>query len=327
MTMNDKDEDKGGWVEIDLDELADAQQDADSDADDEEDDSEDEQEEVQTRKAQKEDEESPERKSRAQERIRQLVAARKQAEEEAAKYRQELETVKTGTNAVRKQSLTAQENLIDQQLESVKVALKRAIEDGDVESQLALSEKMQDLKVDKRILSAQANKIQDTSDVEDKKTNTTTTTARRVTNEDIPEEMKYWIAENKWFLNPETREERKKQRLVMQIGDDLVKDGYTEYEPDFYDELEKRLKKSFAKSGEDDVVLDKETTSSSTRRTSKPAVQVSGASRAPVTNRKTGRVALTPEERQIARRLNLSEQEYALNKVKREKSDNGWTTI
>lgn len=312
MTMNNE-TDETKWVTIDLGELADAEDEAEAGQEDESED--DEQDESDVKADSKQE---VERKSRAQDRIRQLVAAKKAADDEKEKLRAELEELRANSMSVRKQSLTSQESLIEQQIETTKRELKRAIEDGDVEAQLTHSEKLADLKVDKRIVSAQANKIPEKQE---------TQTRTQTRNEDIPEEMHYWIQENEWFLKPQTREERKKQRLVVELGAELVKDGYSEHDPEFYDELEARLQKSFAKSGSDDVVLNKETDSSSARKTSKPAVQVSGASRAPVTTRRNGKVALTPEERTIARRLNLSENDYALSKVKKEKSDNGWTTI
>lgn len=276
------------------------------------------------------------RKSRAQERIRKLV---KERNDDRTRYQLELQKMQERLNAVeetsfktQKESVTSQNTLIDQQINSVKAQLKRATEDADHEAVVDLTERLADLKVDKRIIDAQAKKLPEK--VEKK----VEVQQRQPSQEDVmsqlPDEMRYYIEDNPWVLNPETREERRKVAAIRQLSNELVNDGYSEAEPDFYDELDKRLAKKFGKSTSDDVEYNERDESSDSRRTDvkeKEVVRkqphISGASRSPSSSKNRGRVHLSREERDTARKLNLSEEQYARSKRRSEESNGGWTTI
>lgn len=321
----DKDDDTN-WVTIDLDEDHDGMEDVENDDvendedDSDEDDSEDEK---------KQDKEGG-RKSRAQDRIRQLVAERKALEEaknkEIEELRKQMEQFQNSESSSKKEALENQKSLIDNQVEMIKDGLKRAYEDGDHEKILELQDQLSDLKLNQKIIANQQQKL----NIAKPKTEEKQTEAKQTETQkqiQMPDEMQYWLEENPWALKPETREDRKKVRAVRRLSAELYEEGYDETSPEFYEELDKALEKEFGKSGQDDVEYDEDTTKGrpSSEDVKKRKGPVSGNSRTPA--RRRDRVYVSPEEKAIAKRLNIPEDRYALRKKKREAENSGWTTI
>jgi hypothetical protein len=186
---------------------------------------------------------------------------------------------------------------------------------------------MQDLKVDKRIVDAQINNVPEPVQQQQQ---------QQQQQVQLPEEMRFWVAENEWALNPTNRDERKKVQALRKISTELIEDGYSEQDIEFYEELDDRLEKSFGEQGSDGVQLDEdqlEEDTPSSRKTlntagkSKKQSPVSGSSRTP--SSKKGTVQLTRDEKKIARRLGVTEERYALRKMAMNKSgeESGWTVI
>lgn len=272
------------------------------------------------------------RKSRAQERIRQLVAEKKKAEEEMMKLKSEMESFKKSSLQSQKESVSAQKNAITNQITDLEQRLVRAIEDDDAATQAKLYREMNQLEVDRRVLEAQENKYssQVTQDEDP-------TQQQQQQQLDLPEEMVYWLEENPWVTNPVSRDDRKRIMAAREIGRELLQDGYLESEPEYYEELDARLEKRFGSLDEDDVeyeMKDKKQSSSqdvnrrsnNRRKTSSKKQAVSGrASSAPASRK--GKITLTPQDREMARSLNISEERYALRKKQYESKDSGWINI
>jgi len=322
MSEDNKIEDEDGqWVTFDLDADLSEEEETEEVIEDQTED----EDEVQEEETEVVEDKKEKRKSRAQERIRQLVQEKKDLEAKLRQEQEEKDKISKETSVTKKESLSSQERMIDSSIENTRRELRRAIEDGDVELQLELNDKLQDLKVDKRIVSAQASKFKDVD--EDKKENT----QKQPQQIQIPEEMQYWLEENTWAINPTSREERKKIALVREISNELIKEGYAETEADFYEELDDQLKKRFGKSGKDGVESKEDKDSSSrtenAQQDSKKSATVSGSSKTPASRK--GKVVLTPEERRMAKRLGVPEDRYARQKQLRETkmSTGGWVEV
>jgi len=321
MNANDGGEDNGGWIEIDLDGLDDYSEDkkatakaqADEDEDDlviVEDDADDED----------EDEKPTQRKSRAQDRIQQLVAKEKETARELAEWKAKAAALEEQSFNKQKEFAETHKASIANQITSVKASLRRAREDDDLDAVMDLEEKLDNLRLDQRVVAAQASKVAPPAakakdEPEDKQTEAT-----------LPEEMRYWLEDNSWALKPKTDEDRKKVRAIRRLSKELLEEGYNEAESDFYSEIDSRLEKLFASEGGDGVKYkNKDTDSSSTDAKGRTKSPVSTSSRTPASRRT--RVNLSPEERSIADKLNMDPKRYALRKQAREESKGDWTVI
>lgn len=268
-----------------------------------------------------------ERKSRAQERIHQLIKEREEAKAEAKRLREEMREAKTATISTKKESVKSQLTSIDGQLDATKKAFKAALEEQDTDSVLELQSKLNRLEMDKRILEAQEAKLETPQESEPEQEQ-----------ESIPQEMKYWLEDNKWALEPSNREERKKVRFIRKASNELIEDGYLPTEPDFYDELDERLEKAFGTQTEDVLEYEEEDKSSSTARTENTAQQqkarkspVAGATGvAPVSSSKKVPKP-TAADIETAKKLNLDVQAYMKRKLayeaKRKNEESGWVNV
>lgn len=326
----DNEEFESSWKTVDLDNLDNDQEDQDDQDNDNQDDQDDQDDDDQdgNQEAKQEDKKENVRKSRAKDRINQLVKEKneeKRIREELEARVAELENTHVST---KKEGLKSQINLIDSNIEAVKRDLRRATEDGDTESILDLQDKLSDLKLDRRVAEAQESKLS----VPKKAPEQQQSQQQQV---DLPDEMKYWLQDNEWAVRPSNREERKKVMTVKKIAAELVQDGYSEFEPDFYDELDARLEKSFGKSDKDVLEYEQKDDNSSgqteNRQRQRKQSPVSGSSGAAPASGSKRTPKPTEEDRQIARRLNLDINQYMKSKARYEqtqKEDNvGWVNV
>jgi hypothetical protein len=222
-------------------------------------------------------------------------------------------------------------DLLGNQIAALKGNLRAAIEDGDIDKQIELNAQMADLNVDLRVTEAKLDKASRNVQQE-----TSQNTATQQSMPDLPQEMQYFIEENPWVVQPENREDRKKIMFLREATQDLLKDGYSEFDADFYEELEAMLEEKFGQTDGDDVEYETEDNTSSSKQTLKakknkkntrkrPKSSVSGASTPPTS--KKNKVTLTRDERALARRMNLTDEQYAKRKRNKINSEGGWTTI
>jgi hypothetical protein len=269
------------------------------------------------------------RKSRAQERIRQLVAEKKEAQAKADALAAEYAEFKKNSNSTNKSNLEARKELVTNQVDAAKLNLKRAIEDGDVDAQVNYNANLQQLYLDQRVIEAQVSRVP--AEVEQKEEQPAKQANAPLDLSVLPDEMQYWLEDNEWAITPTNREERRKVTALREISDELIKDGYLESDGEFYDELDERMSKKFGKSEDDDVDLKNKDSSSRTETAEKKPTKkskkqtVSGSSRTP--SSKSGKVSLSPSERATAKKMGISEERYALRKKNTEAKDGGWTTV
>lgn len=225
-------------------------------------------------------------------RIQKEVAKRAEAEQRIAELEDRLATMEKKTIDIASKSLTNQYSSISQKL-------KQAIEEGNTEEQIKLYESMADIR-------SQMNKTQEYASELPKKSESKKT---------VPPLASDWVKENsQWFNKPGYRKET---AMAYGIDAELTEEGWDASDPEYYDEMNKRLKASnlpyFNKSEE------------SASQTDKNVVQKANRVQSPVAgvSRKKGadsnRVKLTSEDLDTARKFGIDiNDEAALKRFAKE---------
>lgn len=135
-----------------------------------------------------------------------------------------------------------------------------------------------------------------------------------------------WMKRNKWF-NPRTKklEDRKRTRHALAINDDLLEEGYTLDDDEFYDELDTRLSKIFDDDDDYDDDADEDTGERKPKRkATSPSTPGTGRRK-----RRSGRnkVRLSKDEIQKAYDLGITPQQYAAHKANMGNKDGSWVNI
>jgi len=255
------------------------------------------------------------RKSRAQERIRELAAEKNRMKQQLEDAQKQLQALQESAASSEKSNAEASVKMIDSQIAAIKMNLRTAQENGDIDKLVELNEKLVDLSVDRRIAEAKAAKPVQAKRVEKDTSNQQM---------EMPPELQYWLEDNPWVQAPKTEGDRRKLRALRKLSKELLAEGYTESDQDFYDELDVRIKKAVASTGSDGVEYTKDSGSSSQDAKLRKS-PVSQSSRTPVSRRV--RNNLTPEEKRMATMLGISEDMYAESKRRREESEDGKVTL
>jgi hypothetical protein len=225
-------------------------------------------------------------------RIQKEVAKRAEAEQRIAELEDRLVTMERKTIDIASKSLTNQYSSISQKL-------KQAIEEGNTEEQIKLYESMADIR-------SQMNKTQEYASELPKKSETKKT---------VPPLAADWVKENsQWFNKPGYRKET---AMAYGIDAELTEEGWDASDPEYYDEMTRRLKSSnlphFSKSEE------------SSSQTDKNVVQKANRVQSPVAgvSRKKGidsnRVKLTSDDLDTARKFGIDiNDEAALKRFAKE---------
>ena len=225
-------------------------------------------------------------------RIQKEVAKRAEAEQRIAELEDRLSTMERKTIDIASKSLTNQYSSISQKL-------KQAIEEGNTEEQIKLYESMADIR-------SQMNKTQEYASELPKKSETKKT---------VPPLASDWVKENsQWFNKPGYRKET---AMAYGIDAELTEEGWDVNDPEYYNEMTKRLKSSslphFSKSEE------------SSSQTDKNVVQKANRVQSPVAgvSRKKGidsnRVKLTSDDLDTAKKFGIDiNDEAALKRFAKE---------
>jgi len=225
-------------------------------------------------------------------RIQKEVAKRAEAEQRIAELEDRLSSMERKTIDIASKSLTNQYSSISQKL-------KQAIEEGNTEEQIKLYESMADIR-------SQMNKTQEYASELPKKSETKKT---------VPPLASDWVKENsQWFNKPGYRKET---AMAYGIDAELTEEGWDASDPEYYDEMTRRLKSSnlphFSKSEE------------SSSQTDKNVVQKANRVQSPVAgvSRKKGidsnRVKLTSDDLDTARKFGIDiNDEAALKRFAKE---------
>jgi len=225
-------------------------------------------------------------------RIQKEVAKRAEAEQRIAELEDRLATMEKKTIDIASKSLTNQYSSISQKL-------KQAIEEGNTEEQIKLYESMADIR-------SQMNKTQEYASELPKKSETKKT---------VPPLAADWVKENsQWFNKPGYRKET---AMAYGIDAELTEEGWDASDPEYYDEMNKRLKASnlpyFSKSEDNASQNDKNVVQKANRVQS----PVAGVSRKKGID--SNRVKLTSEDLDTARKFGIDiNDEAALKRFAKE---------
>ena len=225
-------------------------------------------------------------------RIQKEVAKRAEAEQRIAELEDRLSTMERKTIDIASKSLTNQYSSISQKL-------TQAIEEGNTEEQIKLYESMADIR-------SQMNKTQEYASELPKKTETKKT---------VPPLASDWVKENsQWFNKPGYRKET---AMAYGIDAELTEEGWDAGDPEYYDEMNKRLKASnlpYFNKSEDSASQNDKNVVQKANRVQSP---VAGVSRKKGTD--SNRVKLTSEDLDTARKFGIDiNDEAALKRFAKE---------
>jgi hypothetical protein len=274
--------------------------------------------------------------SRAEKRIKELLEEKKAFEAKLKTL--EEENLKHKKEVVSSNHKLAEEKkaAIEQDINFHKKALKEALESSDFEKAADIQVKLQQSIVDAKAIDAY---IKTSKEIEEKPAEVKKEESKPASKEEYIDNLdasppaKAFLRRSDWFFEDSTL-----QRNALTIAQDLIEEGYNDKSEEFYEELEQRVKqrfpKKFGKSDSDVVQLDKSSSGSGTENTpQKPSgspenkqTVSSGGTRTPVAD--ANKIILSPSERELARKLNLTDSQYAKEKKKlASKTINGYTDI
>jgi len=247
----------------------------------------------------------------AQKRIRQLIKQRKDRDDQISQLIRQNEEL-TGKITTREQEFTnisklhldANEKQLTDKMELARAAYKSAHDEGDttkiLQAQEFLNEAQNDLK------SLGATKAQFQQEPQPVQQQMQPAQAQGTADPKAVE----WSQNNDWF-----GKDRVMTAAALALDSELKEEGFDPSDPEFYKEIDNRLKEAFPHK------LDK---SSVQEQPSKPAQVVAGASRSTPTS---GKVKLTKEDVRLAQNWGIPLEKYAAEKAKVENADGEYTAI
>ena len=199
------------------------------------------------------------------------------------------------------------ENRVKTNTEAARTMLRKAIEDGDVDAQVAAQEKLASLNADASRLSVLKAAHEEQTQQPQKEINITpqqTKEGYAYNGYELPEgtridaKAESWAAKNAWFGNDSAM-----TYTAFDIHKKLVEEeGFDPQSDEYYSEIDKRIRLEFPNKFDKDM-------GNSTER-AKPAQTVASAKRPSATGRRKT-VKLTPSQVAIAKRLGVPLEEYA----------------
>jgi len=253
------------------------------------------------KKEEKKSEELEKYSEGVQKRIAKLTRKMREAErqkEEALAFaqsvKQERDTLQNRFVKADKSYVSEFENRVKTNMDAARMALRTAIEAGDVDAQVKAQEQMANLTADAARL-ASLKSQQEEPKIE-KQVNVSPQQAEQPVRSDPKAEA--WAARNSWFGNDTAM-----TYTAFDMHKTLVeKEGYDPQSDEYYEEIDKRLRLEFPNK------FDRLEGNSMER--AKPAQTVASARRPSNTGRRKT-VKLTPSQVAIAKRLGVPLEEYA----------------
>ena len=257
----------------------------------------------QKQKTEKKEDELEEYSESVKRRIAKLTRKMREAErqrQEAITFAQSMKTQKEKAEArfahLDKDYMNEFESRVKTSLDSAKIALKNAIDSGDVDAQVAAQQQIASLTMDSARLqtlkSAQAQVKETPKEVN-------ITPQRQEEQVDADPKAESWASKNTWFGNDSAM-----TYTAFDIHNKLVREeGYDPKSDEYYAEIDRRIRLEFPhKFGKIE--------SNTTEREVKPTQTVASARRPATTGRKKT-VRLTPSQVAIAKKLGVPLEDYA----------------
>ena len=226
-------------------------------------------------------------------RIAKEVAKRAEAEQRITELEEKLSNLETKTFDIANKSLS-------NQYKSVSAELKSAIEEGNTDKQVDLYEKMADLRGQMQKTEEYAKEKPQSTDKKEAK---------------APPLARDWVQSNStWFNKPGYRKET---AMAYGIDAELTEEGWDVNDPEYYSEMDKRLKTSGLKHFSKDEENTSQTDKNVVQKNNRVQSPVAGVSR-----KKTGdsnRVKLTQDDLATARNFGIDiNDEAALKRFAKE---------
>jgi len=262
----------------------------------------------------------------AQKRIRQLVGQRKERDSQIAKLIQQNEALNTRLTTreqefhnISKLNLDANEKQITDKLELARAAYATAHEEGNSEKILKAQEFLNDAQNDLKTLNVTKAQFKDVApQAQPQQPQYTQEQLQQLQQQQQQSQVDplaaEWSqkAENKWF-----GQDRVMTAAALALDADLKEQGFDPSDPDFYNEIDSRLRTEFPHKFA--------TKESVQEQPSQPAQVVAGASRStPSSNKK---VKLTKEDVRLANNWGIPLEQYAAEKLKVQNADGEYTAI
>ena len=234
-----------------------------------------------------------------QKRIAKLTRKMREAErqkEEAIAYaktaKDERDSLQSRFSKLDKSYVSEFESRVKTNMEAARVALKSAIEAGDVDAQVKAQEQMANLNAD-AVRLASLKTLKEEQPKQEKQVNVSPQQTTQPVRTDPKAES--WAAKNSWFGNDTAM-----TYTAFDMHKTLVeKEGFDPSSDEYYTEIDKRIRLEFPHKFD----------TSKENKVSKPTQTVASATRSPKTSRKT--VKLTPSQVAIAKKLGVPLEEYA----------------
>jgi hypothetical protein len=244
-----------------------------------------------------------------QKRIAKLTRKMREAErqkEEAIAYaktaKDERDSLQSRFSKLDKSYVSEFESRVKTNMEAARVALKSAIEAGDVDAQVKAQEQMANLNAD-AVRLASLKTLKEEQPKQEKQVNVSPQQTTQPVRTDPKAES--WAAKNSWFGNDTAM-----TYTAFDMHKTLVeKEGFDPSSDEYYTEIDKRMRVEFPNK------FDK--MEGSTEKVVKPTQNVASAKRPSVTGRRKT-VKLTPSQTAIAKRLGVPLEEYAKQLIAKE---------
>jgi len=239
-------------------------------------------------------------------RISKLTFEKREAErqkEEAIRYAQVVrQEAENRYSKLDKTYVSEFERRVKTNLDAVKVALRNAIESGNIDAQISAQEQLASLNLDAARLGALKNREQNVKSEVKRDINITPQQAETPS---VDPKAEDWASKNNWFGSDSAM-----TYTAFDMHKKLVnEEGYDPKSDEYYAEIDKRIRLEFPhKFATKDIV--------STER-AKPAQTVASANRPSQSGRKKT-VRLTPSQVAIAKRLGVPLEEYAKQLITKE---------
>jgi len=253
---------------------------------------------VETKVEEKKEEELEEYSQSVKRRIDKLTRKMREAErreqaaiEYAKKVQEENKNLTATSINTSRERVSSDEASIASTETLLNTALKQAVEAGDVEKQVEAQQKIAQIAIEKERLRLRKNKLQQ----QEAQGQTQSSTVEEVIDAPVQQprqpdpKAQEWAIDNKWFGT-----DKAMTYTAMSLHDDLVAEGFDASSDEYYNEIDRRIRKEFPQKFEDQ---------------NKPTQKVASAVRKTSNGRRT--VRLTPSQVAIAKKLGVPLEEYA----------------
>ena len=258
-----------------------------------------EQPEIEVKEEKSKDNELEDYSQSVQRRIDKLTKKMREAErrEQAAidyakKVQAENQNLQATTISTSRERVVSDEAQIASTEQLLNTAYQKAIEEQNVEKQVEAQQKMSQLAIEKERLRLRKSKLEQqeaTKPAETPSVEQVVSQAPAQPQAQPDPRAQEWATDNKWFGT-----DKAMTYTAMSLHDEIVAEGFDASSDEYYNEIDRRIRKEFPQKFED---------------TSKPTQKVASAVRKTATGRRT--VKLTPSQVAIAKKLGVPLEEYA----------------